>query len=176
MLQSVIASAQTWRGHRRGGAHRPSLMYVRAGATIWLCALPQHAYIRTRYAPTTMLPHAQLWLPSLYFSRRPPIFQDTAMLRSDLQRITDACKVVGTHSAQYRTTDTVLPFPEDLVPPNVLPTRGADHTGARRKSESFACSGPHCIAREITVTSAEVRASIRQQHFNELSCVHILKA
>jgi hypothetical protein len=65
--------------------------------------------------------HAQLRLPSLYFSRVSRIFQDAAVSRPELQRIIDACEAAGTDSAQYRTTGTVLPFPEDWVPPNVSP-------------------------------------------------------
>ena len=41
------------------------------------------------------------------------------MSRSELQRITDACEAIRTDSVQYRTTGTVLPFPEDRVPPSV---------------------------------------------------------
>jgi hypothetical protein len=65
--------------------------------------LPQQFYL-----------HAQLHLPSLYFSRISCIFQDAAVSRPELHRIVDACLAVGTDSAQYRTTGTVLPLPEDL--------------------------------------------------------------
>jgi hypothetical protein len=34
--------------------------------------------------------------------------------RPELHRIIDVCLAVGTDSAQYRTTGTVLPLPEDL--------------------------------------------------------------
>lgn len=66
--------------------------------------------------------HAQLRLPSLYFSRVSRIFQDAAVSRPELQRIIDACETAGSENAQYRTTGTVLPFPEDWVPPNVSPS------------------------------------------------------
>ncbi|KAF8256363.1 hypothetical protein EI94DRAFT_1711735, partial [Lactarius quietus] len=66
--------------------------------------------------------HAQLRLPSLYFSRVSRIFQDAAVSRPELQRIIDACEAAGTETAPYhRTTGTILPFPEDWVPPNVSP-------------------------------------------------------
>ncbi|KAI9433315.1 hypothetical protein H4582DRAFT_2131737 [Lactarius indigo] len=42
-------------------------------------------------------------------------------IRPELQRIIDACESAGTETAPHRTTDTVLPFSEDWVPPNVLP-------------------------------------------------------
>ena len=66
--------------------------------------------------------HAQLRLPSLYFSRVSRIFQDAAVSRPELQRIIDACEAVGTDSGRYRTTGAILPFPEDWVPPNVSPS------------------------------------------------------
>jgi hypothetical protein len=52
--------------------------------------------------------HAQLRLPSLYFSRVSHIFQDAAVSRPVLQRIIDACEATGTESAQYRMAGTVF--------------------------------------------------------------------
>ena len=41
------------------------------------------------------------------------------MSRSELKRTIDVCETIRTDSVQYRTTGTVLPFPEDRVPPSV---------------------------------------------------------
>lgn len=71
--------------------------------------------------PRQMYLHTQLRLPSLYFSRVARIFQDAAVSRPELQRIIDACEAAGSETTPFRTTGTLLPFPEDWVPPNVSP-------------------------------------------------------
>ncbi|KAH9167607.1 hypothetical protein EDB89DRAFT_2074727 [Lactarius sanguifluus] len=71
--------------------------------------------------PRQLYLHTQLRLPSLYFSRVARIFQDAAVSRPELQRIIDACEAAGSETTPYRTTGTLLPFPEDWVPPNVSP-------------------------------------------------------
>jgi hypothetical protein len=96
--------------------------------------------------------HAQLGLPSPYFSRISRIFQDTAVSRPKIQRIIDACEAEGTDGAQYRTTGTVLPFPGDWVPAECLacigqvqvPVRGfrriASERVKRRSTQCRLCS------------------------------------
>jgi hypothetical protein len=69
--------------------------------------------------PRQVYLHFHLRLPSLYFSRVARIFEDAAVSRPEIQRITDAYESVG--MASNLTTRIVLPFPEDWVPPNVSP-------------------------------------------------------
>ena len=71
--------------------------------------------------PRQVYLHLHLRLPSLYFSRVARIFEDAAVSRPEIQRITDAYESVGTASVQNLTSRIVLPFPEDWVPPNVSP-------------------------------------------------------
>ncbi|KAH9007697.1 hypothetical protein EDB83DRAFT_700068 [Lactarius deliciosus] len=71
--------------------------------------------------PRQLYLHTQLRLPSLYFSRVARIIQDAAVSRPELQRIIDTCEAAGSETTPYRTTGTLLPFPEDWIPPNVSP-------------------------------------------------------
>ena len=71
--------------------------------------------------PRQLYLHAQLRLPSLYFSRVARIFEDAAVSRPEIQKIIDACEGGETENVQGRTRTVGLPFPEEWVPPNVSP-------------------------------------------------------
>jgi hypothetical protein len=64
--------------------------------------------------------HAQLRLPSLYYSRDSRIFQDTAVSWPEIQCAIYAYEAEGNDGAQYRATGAVLPFPGDWVPVECL--------------------------------------------------------
>ncbi|KAN0127858.1 hypothetical protein V8E53_014305 [Lactarius tabidus] len=67
----------------------------------------------------------------------------------ELQRTIDACEVVGTECVQYYTSGTVLPFPEDWVPPNV--SLCYFHPGRGERSVDphgclISCTSTTCVA------------------------------
>jgi hypothetical protein len=89
--------------------------------------------------------------------------QDTAVSRPEIQRIIDAYEAERTDSAQYRTTGTVLPFPEDWVPVECLAYFGQVQAlvrvlrciaGERVKRRSSLCR--LCSFRESTFLGAEL--------------------
>jgi hypothetical protein len=71
--------------------------------------------------PRQLYLHAQMRLPSLYFSRVARIFEDAAVSRPEIQRILDTVEAVETDFVQSRTRTVGLPFTEEWVPPNVSP-------------------------------------------------------
>ena len=92
-------TANTRRRRRRRGCDVVSvrhLVYVRVSAVIWLRTLPQHAYIRMRYAPAPILPTCSAAPPfAALFAR---LAQEAVGLRPEFQRIIDACESIGTDS------------------------------------------------------------------------------
>ena len=71
-------------------------MYVSVSAVIWLRTLPQHAYIRMRYAPAPILPACSGAPPfAALFAR---LAQEAVGSRPEFQRIIDACESIGTDS------------------------------------------------------------------------------
>jgi hypothetical protein len=99
MLRCAHVANTRRQGHRRGSTGIPvrHLVYVRMCAVLWPRTFPQRTYIRFRHVPRQFYLHAQLRLPSLYFSLVLDIFQEVSLL--ELQRIIDVCQAVRTESA-----------------------------------------------------------------------------